>query len=81
MLIQVGVPEQRPAGRRSGQNCPGKEREASNVRVLPGMIQPGLALSDVPEAMRAGAAIPKADDLRPRIHPQDHGRGSNRVLA
>jgi hypothetical protein len=32
----------------------------------------GLALSDVPQAMRAGAAIPKADDLRPRNDPQDH---------
>jgi transposase len=39
MLIQVGVPEQRPAGEGAGQTCPGKEREASNVRVLPGMIQ------------------------------------------
>jgi hypothetical protein len=39
MLMQVGSAEWRPAGEGAGQTCPGKEREASNVRVLPGMIQ------------------------------------------
>jgi hypothetical protein len=39
--MQAGIPKRRPAREGAGQTCPGKEREASNVRALTGMIQLG----------------------------------------
>jgi hypothetical protein len=62
--MQVGFPEQRPAGEGVVRLAP--------VRMLPRHDPAGVALSDVPQAKRSGTAVPKANDLRPRNHPQDH---------
>ena len=68
--MQVGFPEQRPAGKEwsdlSRQGTGAEQRPRASLH-----DPAGLALTDVPQAMRAGAAIPKADNLRTRNHPQD----------
>jgi hypothetical protein len=83
--MQVGFPEHRPAGKEwsdlSRQGTGAEQRPRASLH-----DPAGLALTDVPQAMRAGAAIPKADDLRTRNHPQDHdqcpdARAARRSLA
>jgi hypothetical protein len=60
-----------PGGGRSWSDLPWQGTGGEQCPRAPRHDPAGVALSDVPQAKRAGAAVPKADEARPRNHLQD----------